>query len=74
MLGIFTVNRLSALLSLQFKHLRASIQKDPLGGPPIPLVEVRSEHTKQFLGTTQLYVLCRRHYPRPVTKPPMPNC
>jgi hypothetical protein len=53
-----TVNRLSALLSLQFKHLRFSIQKDHLGGPPTPLVEIRSEHTKQFLDTTQLYVLC----------------
>lgn len=56
MLGIFTVNRLSALLSLQFKHLRFSIQRDPQGGPPILLVEIRSEHLKKLLGITQLYV------------------
>lgn len=52
-LGIFTLNRISALLSLQFKHLQFSIQRDPLGGPPIPMVELRAAHTKQFLGTEQ---------------------
>ncbi|KAJ5751309.1 hypothetical protein N7533_008337 [Penicillium manginii] len=51
MLGIFTVNRLSALLSLQLKHLQFSIQKDPQGGPPVLLAEVRSEHTKRFFGS-----------------------
>ncbi|CAI7636376.1 unnamed protein product [Penicillium pancosmium] len=51
MIGIFTVNRLSALLSLQFKHLQFSVQKDPQGGPPVLLAEVRSEHTKQFFGS-----------------------
>ncbi|KAJ5901458.1 hypothetical protein N7495_001986 [Penicillium taxi] len=54
MLGIFTVNRLSALLALQFKHLQFSIQKDPDGGPPVLLVEIKSEHTKKFLGTSQM--------------------
>jgi hypothetical protein len=58
-LGIFTVNRISALLSLQLKHLQFSIQRDPLGGPPIPMVELRAEHTKQYLGTTQQYVSAR---------------
>jgi hypothetical protein len=58
MLGIFTVNRLSALLSLQFKHLQFSIQKDPEDGPPILLVEIKSEHTKQLLGASPLYVPC----------------
>lgn len=57
MLGIFTVNRLGALLSLQFKHLQFSIQRDPDDGPPILLVEIRAEYTKQLLGTSQLYVL-----------------
>lgn len=51
MLGIYTVNRLSALLSLQLKHLQFSIQKDPHGGPPVLLAEIRSEHTKRFLGS-----------------------
>ncbi|OXV09367.1 hypothetical protein Egran_02871 [Elaphomyces granulatus] len=52
-LGIFTVNRIQALLSLQLKHLQLSIQRDPLGGPPIPMVELRAVHTKQFLGIEQ---------------------
>lgn len=56
MLGIYTVNRLQALLSLQFKHLQFSIQRDPLGGPPFPLVEIRSKHVKKFLGIYQQYV------------------
>ncbi|KAJ5804829.1 hypothetical protein N7474_010694 [Penicillium riverlandense] len=51
MIGIYTVNRLSALLSLQLKHLQFSIQKDPHGGPPVLLVEIRLEHTKRFLGS-----------------------
>ncbi|KAJ5443135.1 hypothetical protein N7445_004248 [Penicillium cf. griseofulvum] len=54
MLGIYTVNRLHALLSLQFHHLRFSIQDNPDGGPPVLLVEIKSEHTKQFLGTSQI--------------------
>lgn len=56
MLGIYTVNRLSALLSLQLKHLQFSIQKVPQGGPPVLLAEIRSEHTKQFLGSEAMYV------------------
>lgn len=58
MLGIYTVNRLHALLSLQFHHLRFSIQDNPDGGPPVLLVEIKSEHTKRFLGTSQMYVSC----------------
>jgi hypothetical protein len=58
-LGIFIVNRISALLSLQMKHLQFSIQRDPFGGPLIPTVELRAEHTKQFLGTMQQYVSAR---------------
>lgn len=54
-LGIFTVHRRSALLSLQFKDLIISLQKDPRGGPPIPLIELTPEGTKKFLGITKLY-------------------
>ncbi|KAJ6020334.1 hypothetical protein N7499_003607 [Penicillium canescens] len=54
MLGIFTVNRLHALLSLQFKHLNFSIQHNPDGGPPVLLAEIKLEHTKKFLGTSQV--------------------
>lgn len=54
-LGIFTVHRRSALLSLQFKDLVISLQKDPRGGPPVPLIELTPEGTKKFLGITKLY-------------------
>ncbi|KAI2697980.1 hypothetical protein CBS147354_9889 [Penicillium roqueforti] len=54
MLGIYTMNRLHALLSLQFHHLRFSVQDNPDGGPPVLLVEIKSEHTKRFLGTSQI--------------------
>lgn len=53
-LGIFTVHRRSALLSLQFKDLVVSLQKDPRGGPPVPLIELTPEGTKKFLGITKL--------------------
>ncbi|KAB8227561.1 DUF3435 domain-containing protein [Aspergillus alliaceus] len=53
-LALFTVHRRSALLSLQFKDLQISLQKDPRGGPPIPMVELTAEGTKKFLGVTKL--------------------
>jgi hypothetical protein len=54
-LGIFTLHRKSALLSLQFKDLQISLQKDPRGGPPVPMIELTPEGTKKFLGLTKLY-------------------
>lgn len=54
-LGIFTVHRRNALLSLQFKDLQISLQKDPRGGPPVPMIELTAEGTKKFLGLTKLY-------------------
>ncbi|KAJ5179439.1 hypothetical protein N7492_002649, partial [Penicillium capsulatum] len=53
-LGIFTVHRRNALLSLQFKDLQISLQKDPRGGPPVPMIELTAEGTKKFLGLTKL--------------------
>ncbi|KAL2817948.1 hypothetical protein BDW59DRAFT_152275 [Aspergillus cavernicola] len=53
-LALFTVHRRSALLSLQFKDLQISLQKDPRGGPPIPLVELTPDGCKKFLGLTKL--------------------
>jgi hypothetical protein len=55
-LALFTVHRRSALLSLQFKDLQISLQKDPRGGPPVPMIELTPEGTKKFLGLTKLYV------------------
>ncbi|KAH3113789.1 hypothetical protein KXX00_000940 [Aspergillus fumigatus] len=53
-LSLFTVHRRSAVLSLQFKDLQISLQKDPRGGPPIPLVELTPDGCKKFLGLTKL--------------------
>lgn len=55
-LALFTVHRRNALLSLQFKDLQISLQKDPRGGPPVPMIELTPEGTKKFLGLTKLYV------------------
>lgn len=54
-LALFTVHRRNALLSMQFKDLQISLQKDPRGGPPIPMIELTPEGTKKFLGLTKLY-------------------
>ncbi|KAJ5171650.1 hypothetical protein N7492_004243 [Penicillium capsulatum] len=40
---------------MQFKDLQISLQKDPRGGPPIPMSELIPEGTKKFLGLTKLY-------------------
>ncbi|OJJ80557.1 uncharacterized protein ASPGLDRAFT_852808 [Aspergillus glaucus CBS 516.65] len=52
-LGLFTIHWRNALLSLQFKDLQISLQKDPCSGPLIPLVKLTAE-TKKFLGQTKL--------------------
>lgn len=54
-LVLFTVHRRNALLSLQFKDLQVSFQKEPRGGPPVPMIELTAEGTKKFLGLTKLY-------------------
>ncbi|OGM39396.1 hypothetical protein ABOM_012132 [Aspergillus bombycis] len=57
-LALFTVHRQNALLSLQFKDLQISLQKDPHGGPPILNIELTPEGTKKFLGITKLTTFC----------------
>ena len=57
MLGIYTVNHLSALLSLQFKHLQFSIQKDPCGGPPVLLAVTASTNHHQLAAMAASYTL-----------------
>ncbi|RHZ45341.1 uncharacterized protein CDV56_102092 [Aspergillus thermomutatus] len=39
---------------IQFKDLQISLQKDPHGGPPVPLIELTAEGVKKFLGQTKL--------------------
>ncbi|OXV05446.1 hypothetical protein Egran_06786 [Elaphomyces granulatus] len=53
MLGIFTVHRRKAVLSLQYKHL-VTLQKHPRGGPPVPMIEISPEFVKSYLGMTKL--------------------
>ncbi|EDN10985.1 predicted protein [Histoplasma mississippiense (nom. inval.)] len=53
LLGLFTLNRKSAILNLRFKDLRVSLQRDPSGGPDLPTVEFSYEFTKKHLGLTQ---------------------
>ncbi|KKZ61495.1 hypothetical protein EMCG_03911 [[Emmonsia] crescens] len=54
MLGLFTVNRESAILNLQYKDLLLSVQRDPHGGPPVPTVDFQPEFIKQKLGMKRL--------------------
>ncbi|PYH95099.1 C2H2 finger domain protein [Aspergillus ellipticus CBS 707.79] len=53
-LGLFTINRKNAILHLQFKHLQISLQKDPQGGPPIPMIELQPRFVKSYLGMSKI--------------------
>ena len=44
------------MLHLQYKHLVVTLQKNPHGGPPVPMVDFRAEFIKGFLGMKELYV------------------
>ncbi|PTU18379.1 hypothetical protein P175DRAFT_0560274 [Aspergillus ochraceoroseus IBT 24754] len=61
-IGLFTVNRKHAVLSLQFKHLQITLQRDPHGGPPVPMIELKPEILKN-LGMAKLYGAHRFEYP-----------
>jgi hypothetical protein len=63
MMGLFTVNRKSALLNLQYKHLLVTLQRNPHGGPPVPAIDIRPEYVKGFLGTKHLYVTIKLLFP-----------
>ncbi|KAL2371955.1 hypothetical protein RJZ57_003590 [Blastomyces gilchristii] len=39
---------------MQYKDLQFSLQKDPHGGPPIPLVELTAQGVKKFMGEIKL--------------------
>lgn len=55
-IGLFTVNRKQAMLNLQFKHLQLTLQQDPHGGPPVPMIEIEPHFVKSVLGMSKLYV------------------
>ncbi|KAJ6036024.1 hypothetical protein N7540_000303 [Penicillium herquei] len=53
-IGLFTINRKQAMLDLQFKHLQLSLQRDPHGGPPVPMIELEPQFVKSVLGMSKL--------------------
>jgi Protein of unknown function (DUF3435) len=55
MLGLFTAGRRTAILKLQYKHLRISLLRNPHGGPPILDIAIKPEYIKSLLGITNLY-------------------
>ncbi|EQL33377.1 hypothetical protein BDFG_04532 [Blastomyces dermatitidis ATCC 26199] len=44
----------NGLDTMQYKDLQFSLQKDPHGGPPIPLVELTAQGVKKFMGEIKL--------------------
>ncbi|QQK44154.1 C2H2 finger domain protein [Penicillium digitatum] len=42
------------MLDLQFKHLQISLQQDPYGGPPKPMIELEPQFVKSVLGMSKL--------------------
>ena len=55
-LGGFTVNRISAILALQYKHIMVTLLRDPAGGPHRLLLEFTFEFTKEYLGMKEAWV------------------
>jgi hypothetical protein len=56
LLAGFSLNRPSAVLALQYKHLRVTLLRHPDGGPARLLLEFTYEFTKTFLGMKEAYV------------------
>lgn len=53
---LFTVNRKQAILHLQFKHLQISLQQDPHGGPPVPMIKIKPQFVKSVLRIYKVYI------------------
>ncbi|KAI2834294.1 hypothetical protein CBS11350_10827 [Aspergillus niger] len=53
LMACFTVNRINAMRRLQYQHLQCSIQRDPHGGPPRILLEIKYKFAKKYMGVTQ---------------------
>ena len=53
-IGLFTINQKQAILDLQFRHLQVSLQQDPHGGPPVPMIELQPQFVKSVLGMSKL--------------------
>lgn len=53
----FTANRPAALLSLCYRHIRATLLRDQGGGPDRILLEFTVEFTKDFLGAKDMYAI-----------------
>ncbi|OJD20581.1 hypothetical protein ACJ73_08084 [Blastomyces percursus] len=54
MLGLFTVNRKTAILQIQYKDLKLSVQRNPHGGPPVPTVDFTPTCIKNKFGMKKL--------------------
>ncbi|KAI1939195.1 hypothetical protein LOZ57_006155 [Ophidiomyces ophidiicola] len=54
MLGLFTVNRKNAVLSIQYRDLKLSVQRNPHGGPPVPTVDFTPTCIKEKFGMKKL--------------------
>jgi hypothetical protein len=59
-LGGFTANRPAAILGLCYRHVIATLIRDPEGGPNQVLLEFTFEFTKDFLGAKDMYKRNRR--------------
>jgi Protein of unknown function (DUF3435) len=53
----FTVNRPSAILALQYKHIMMTTLRDPAGGSYRLLLEFTFEFIKEYLNMKKTYVL-----------------
>ncbi|KAE8311026.1 hypothetical protein BDV41DRAFT_566150 [Aspergillus transmontanensis] len=54
-IGLFTANRKQTMLHLQLKRLQISLQRDPHGGPPVPMIEIEPQFVKSVLGMSTMY-------------------
>ncbi|KAE8413590.1 hypothetical protein BDV36DRAFT_286879 [Aspergillus pseudocaelatus] len=53
LIACFTVNQINAMRCLQYQHLQCSTQRDPHGGPPRILLEIKYKFAKKYMGITQ---------------------
>lgn len=55
-IGGFIASRPRAILDLYYRHIRATLLRDPNGGPNTILLEFTFEFTKSFLSIKDVYV------------------
>lgn len=60
LLSNFTINRPSAVLVLQYKHILVTLVQDPNSKPHRLVLEFTFEFTKKILGIKEAYILSLR--------------